>query len=527
MNREAQPKERSLFKAVGLVSLMTLSSRILGLLREMTKAALLGTSFYSDAFTLAFTFPNLFRRLTAEGAMNGAFIPVFSKLLHEEGEERAFHFARSFFWLFTAALLLFSLLFILFAPWLIRYVFAAGFSGKTLTLTVVLTQAMFVYIVFISLAAVLQGLLNSFAVFWLSSLTPALLNVAIISCAVLLAPRLSNPTWGFAAGVLLGGVIQLGIQIPHARRLGLRFLKGVTLSDPGIRRVFVLMLPTLFGTGIYQVNIIISNLIASTLAEGSIAALSFSNRLLELIIGVFIVSMTTVYLPHFSSLVNSGRLERLAVELRHLAELAAFITLPATIGVFLIAGDLVNVLFARGRFDETSILMTAGALRYHILGLAFIAWNRILLSVFQAGQWLRQTVHVAAIVLVINAITSLLLSRTAGHLGIAAANTISQIVQTVLLVFYLHGHLKQSSGLLFPPIRFLKTITISALLLVILWGFQYLLLPFGLPAVLRVLSTIAFGVGCYTGLAILFKSRELKSLIMLGKSRNTIDGYRK
>jgi len=199
MNRPIRSKYNTLFKSIGLVSLITLFSRILGLVREIVKAALLGTSYYSDAFTLAFTIPNLFRRMTAEGAMSSAFIPVFNEILHEEGEKRAFDFAKNFFWLFTMALILFSLLFIISAPWLIRYVFAPGFTSEPQQLTVLLTRYMFIYIVFISLAAILQGVLNSFAVFWISSLTPVLLNISIIGPPALQS-NIWICRWGFARG---------------------------------------------------------------------------------------------------------------------------------------------------------------------------------------------------------------------------------------------------------------------------------------------------------------------------------------
>ncbi len=515
MNQPSRSQSRSLFKSVGLVSLITLFSRILGLLREMVKAALLGTSYYSDAFTLAFTFPNLFRRLTAEGAMTAAFVPIFTELLQKEGEKRAFTFARNFFWLFTIVLVLFSLLFIISAPWLIRYVFAIGFDGEPLHLTVILTRYMFFYIVFISLAAVLQGILNSFSVFWVSSLTPVLLNISIIGCAVVFAPRLSNPTFGFAIGVLMGGAIQLLFQIPAAKRLGFRLFSGFRFSDPSIRKALMLMLPTLFGTGIYQINIIISNLIASTLDEGSISSLNFSNRLLELIIGIFVVSITTVFLPRFATLFNEQRLDEMGSDLQKIMGLTSFITIPATIGVLMISEEIITLLFARGMFDATSVTLTAGALRFHILGLTFISWNRILLTFFQAGRWLKQTVLIAGVVLVVNAISAFIFSRSAGHLGIAGANSLSQIIQTVLLVLYLHRLLKCGMGDVISISRLVKTLIISMLLFACLWIFKAYFIPPMLPIWLNVCLTIAFAIFVYGGFAVIFKSKELQLLISI------------
>ena len=512
MNQSTPSKNNSLFKSIGLVSLITLFSRILGLLREIVKAALLGTSSYSDAFTLAFTIPNLFRRMTAEGAMSNAFIPVFNEILHKEGEKRAFDFARNFFWLFTFVLLLFSLLFIISAPWLVRYVFAPGFEGDSLQLTVLLTRYMFIYIVFISLAAILQGVLNSFAVFWVSSLTPVLLNISIIGCALFFAPRLSNPTYGFAIGVLVGGVIQLTFQLPSARKAGLRLLSRINLADPKIRQVIALMLPTIFGTGIYQINIIVSNFIASTLDEGAISSLNFSNRLLELIIGVFIISITTVFLPRFSTLFAEQRLDTIGSEMQRIIEITTFIALPATVGVFMIGDEIVTLLFVRGAFDAHSVSLTAGALRYHILGLIFISWNRLLLTLFQAGRWIRQTVQIAVVILFVNTITAVIFSRFAGHLGIAGANSLSQVVQTILLVLYLHKLLKCKISLLFSGKRLSKTLVISILLLFGLWGFKKYLIPPDLPVLFSVSLLVSFGVMFYGACAVLIQSEALKLL---------------
>src|SRR3989339_694290 len=198
---------------VSQVSGITFLSRIRGLLREMTSAHFLGTSFYADAFALAFSLPNLFRRLTAEGAMTNALIPVFCELDETQGRSRALEFAKNFFWLSTLLLVAFCALFILFADFMVAEVFARGFTGEALSATVLLTRVMFGYILLISLAAVVQGVLNGIGVFWVSSFTPLLLNLAMIGSAYLLSPYFANPALPFALGVMLGGALQLGFQI--------------------------------------------------------------------------------------------------------------------------------------------------------------------------------------------------------------------------------------------------------------------------------------------------------------------------
>ena len=513
------PGKKSLFKSVGTIGLITAVSRILGLVREIVRASLLGTSYYSDAFTLAFSLPNLFRRLTAEGVMINAFIPVFCDARQKENSSRALSFSRHFFWLSTVVLTVFSLAFILAAPWLIKYVFAPGYSGKTLTLTVFLTQFMFVYIVFISLAAICQGVLNSFSVFWVSSLTPVLLNISIIGSALFFAPRLENPTIGFAIGVLIGGTVQLLFQIPFLYKQGFQLIGSMHFKDPYLMQVGKLLLPTILGVGIYQINIIISTLIATTLKEGSLSSLNFSNRLLELVLGVFVISITTVILPRFSHLFLINRPDQVRSGLQDAIRVSVFVTLPVMAGVFVIAEEIVTILFMRGRFDVNSMNMTAGALRYHIFGLVFIASNRVLLTGYQAAKYLKRTVQISIAVMAVNLLLAFGASRFIGHLGIALANSVSQIIQTILLVYFI----KEISVKQLVSYDLRKSIGRSLLVCIVMLTFLYFvrqqLILYQLSALLRLvlllpIGTILFGLSAYV-----LKSKELEELIQLFTKR--------
>ncbi|MCP4750904.1 MAG: murein biosynthesis integral membrane protein MurJ [Proteobacteria bacterium] len=519
MSRSNLQNRKGFVKSVGGIGAITILSRILGLIREMVRAAILGTSFYSDAFTLAFTLPNLFRRLTAEGGMSNAFIPVFSEILDREGKRRAFDFARNFFWALTAVLTLFSLLFIVCAPWLIKSVFAAGFSAEPLQLTVFLTRLMFAYIILISLAAVCQGILNSHSVFWVSSLTPVLLNICIIGFGVFFASRLRNPTYGFAIGVLVGGTVQLLFQLPFLGKQGFRLFVGIDFRDPYIRRVGILVLPTVFGVGIYQINIIVSNLIASTVGEGAISSLNFSNRLLELVLGVFIISITTVMLPRFSSLFLHNELDEIRSNLQDALRLVAFVAFPATVGIFMASEEVVALLFGRGEFDANSMAMTSGALRCHIIGLIFISWNRVVLTCYQAAKHIRRTVQISTVVMTTNLIVALWLSRYVGHLGIALASTISQMVQTLLLAFFLRELSISKTLVLFTGKSIRKSLLISLFLAGSLWFFKQRIIPPDLPILLNVVLLVGCGVLSYAIPAYLLKSRELIEVIELISKR--------
>ncbi len=523
MSQSDHLEKKRLFKPIGTISFITSISRILGLVREIVRASLLGTSFYNDAFTLAFTLPNLFRRLTAEGVMVNAFIPVFCEVNQKEGRSRALVFSRHFFWLSTILLSGFSLIFILAAPWLVKYGFAPGFKEETLTLTVFLTRFMFAYIILISLAAVCQGMLNSFAVFWVSSATPVFLNISMIGCALFFAPRLENPTMGFAIGVLLGGAVQLGFQLPFTYRQGLRLFGSMVFNDPYLKQVRKLLLPTIFGVGIYQINIMISSLIATTLREGSLSSLNFSNRLLELVLGVFVISITTVILPKFSNLFLENSMDAIRSGLQNTFRIVVFVTLPVMAGTLIVAEEIVTLLFMRGRFDLNSMLMTTGALQFHVMGLIFIALNRVLLTGYQAAKYLKRTVQVSALVMIINLVVAFGASRYIGHLGIALANTISQAIQTGLLIFFIKEIAIQHLITSQLTRSVLKNVLVCVLMFLALYSAKQQLLLTSIPHLTRLGILILIGVISFGMSAYILRCREIAELIQLFTKRSESD----
>lgn len=508
----ADPKKTSLLRSTVTVSLITLLSRIAGMVREMVGAWALGTSFYADAFALAFSLPNLFRRLTAEGAMSNAFIPVFCEVDKREGRQRALDFARSFFWALTLLLVVLTALFLWQADFLVSRFFAAGFTGEPLAVTVLLTRVMFGYIILISLAAVAQGVLNSLGVFWISAITPVWLNLAIISVALGLAGFFENPALPFALGVMVGGLAQLLFQMPILYKKGLRLFQS-PWYDPKIKEVFSLIVPTIFGVGIYQINILISNLIATTLGEGSLSALTFSNRLLELVLGVMVVSITTVILPKLSGHFIDKELTLVARHLTRTLKIVAFVTLPVTALTLALSDELVATLFLRGRFDLESLKMTSGALQLHILGLVFIAFNRVLLTAYQGARRIKITVAVSAVVVAVNLLAAYGLSGSLGHRGIALASSLSQMVQ-LLLLWALVGRL--GIGWLWEK-RLVLSLAKSLLASLLLFGFLFwarpFLLPWGAPWAFFLASL--GGVLVYLGVCTLLVHEELQETLAL------------
>jgi putative peptidoglycan lipid II flippase len=453
---------------------MTLLSRVLGLVREQVRAIYLGTGAASDAFGLAVTIPNLFRRLFAEGAMTAAFIPVFSEYLTQGDEEETRAFLSRFLTLLTIVLVVFAGLGVLVTPWLIETFFSSEFQhvpGKV-RLTTLLTQLMWPYLVLVSLAAFIQGVLNANKIFAPSAFTPVLLNAAIIGCGIGFAEVLPDPSYALVTGFLVGGVVQLGFQIPFLMRwTRLRFGADFRFLDPGVVRVMRIMIPGVFAAGIYQINVFVSQLIASMLEGGSIAALQYGIRLQELVLGLFVVSIAQVILPTLSE--QTAQKDHVGVQktLRDATHLMAYVTLPATVGLVLLGAPVIRLLFQYGAFDQESTAKTAFALVFYALGLFPIAMTRVQQQVFYAHKDLKTPTWIAAGAALINIVLCVLLSEPLGHGGIALAGSVAAAVSMVLFVVLLKKKIGLSGGLSTLG-RLLRIAIAAALMALVLWGGQ-------------------------------------------------------
>jgi len=420
------------------MSLVTMLSRVLGLFREQARAYFLGTGAGADAFGIAFMIPNLFRRLVGEGAMTAAFVPVFTRMIDRENRQELWDFANRFFLLLSAILAAITVVGILASGVLVRHVFARGFVedvGKT-DLTVSLTRWMFCYLLFISLAALIQGMLNCFGRFVVPAFTPILLNLSVIGAAFLLGHAMEQPAYAFAVGVMVGGLLQLGFQLPFIWRLGFRLRPTLKLMHRASREVLGLMTFGIFGMGIYQINVAVSNAVASYLGEGAVSSLQYSNRLMELTLGVFIISITTVIMPTMSRQLSGGTpgeaLETLAFALR----MVVFISLPATVGLIMLRYPVIQLLFTfdGGRFDLESTQLTALAVYCHMLGLVPLGISRVCVAVFYAAKDMKTPVKVSAGSMLVNLVACLALPAWLDHGGVALANSLAVLYVAALLV---------------------------------------------------------------------------------------------
>src|SRR5437899_8622 len=294
-------KHRGLIRAAGSMSLMTAISRITGYFRDNLQAMVLGAANSSDAFVIAYRIPNMLRRLVGEGALTSAFVPTFARYMKSEDGRAMWRFASSVLYALTLLLTLLVILGIVFSPLLVK-ILAWGFtvSPDKVALTIALNRLMFPYIFFISLAALASGILNSFDVFALPAFTPVLLNVTIITCAIVLKNRFPDPAYAFAIGVLGGGFLQIAVQVPSLLRHGLDLRPPRPFDREGLREVGRLVLPRLFGVGITQINLVVDSNFATSLRSGSVSFLYYATRVTELTLGIFGISLATVILPTLS-----------------------------------------------------------------------------------------------------------------------------------------------------------------------------------------------------------------------------------
>jgi putative peptidoglycan lipid II flippase len=378
------------------MAIPTLLSRVLGLFRDILQAKFMGTSHSMDAFSMGYLIPNLLRRLTAEGAMTAAFIPVFTQMKKEKSKEEVWKFANAFFYDMTLIMAVLMVLGLIFAPLIVKII-APGYGeipGKW-ELTAILTRIMFPYIFLISLAALAMAILNSFHKFFVPAFTPVLFNLAIITAALVFAQKAEEPAFVFAVGVVIGGVLQLAIQIPFLWRNGMRFKFGLSFTHPAVRKVGKLMVPGLFGAGIIQINYAISRVLASYLEEGSVSSLYFGSRVQELTLGLFAIGLSIALLPTFSEQALRKDISGMKRTLVFSFKFIFFITFPAMVGLLVLNRPIIQVVLERGLFGSQSTDMTSQCLFYFAFGLPFISGVKILAPAFYSFKDIKTPVIVA------------------------------------------------------------------------------------------------------------------------------------
>lgn len=433
---------RHLIRAAGVVGAATLLSRALGYVRDMVIAVHFGAGFASDAFFAAFRIPSLLRELLGEGALSASFIPVFAGEGERLGRPRAMRLAGAAFTALAAVAGALAALGILLAPVLVTVV-APGFHGVPgkWELTVTLTRWMFPFLFFVALAALMGGLLNALGHFATPALAPVCFNVAMIGATLLLAPRLRPPVLALPLGVLLGGAAMLAIQIPPSVRRGFPGPRWPSFGDAGLRQIARLLLPATAGLGVTQVNVAISGLLASFLAQGSVSYLFYAMRLIQFPIGVVAVAIGTAALPAMSAGVARQAREAVAGTLASGLRLALFLTAPVLAALVVFSRPIVQVLFERGAFTPEATAATSLALLGYSAGLIFYVSNRLLTAAFYAFQDTRTPVRVAAVAVAVNLLMGWALMGPLQAAGLALATSLASIANCALLFFRLRSRL--------------------------------------------------------------------------------------
>ncbi len=430
-------------RAAATVGFFTVLSRILGLVRDMVVFSLFGARMATDAFIMAITLPNILRRLFAEGSLSIAFIPVFTEYLSLRTKEDAFRLARVVLTLLSIILVLVTIIGVLCAPWIVR-VLAWGFDGSSVKyeLTVLLTRIAFPYIFLIGLVALFMGILNSLRHFAAPAAAPILYNVGIIGATVLISPHLSRPIVGVAAGVIVGGVLQLGLQIPWILKSGISLIPCWQPDHPAVKRIGFLMVPAVFGSAVYQFNTIVNRFLSSFLVEGSVSWLYAADRLVQFPLGVFAIALSTAALPSLSKQGAEKDFEGFGETLNHTLRMTFFIIIPSMTGLIILGEPITDLVFERGEFNEFATLMTSRALTFYAVGLWAFSGIRVMISALYAQHDAKTPVKVAVLTLAANLIFGLILMGPLEHGGLALALSLSSTLQFSLLVFFLKRKIK-------------------------------------------------------------------------------------
>lgn len=516
-------EKKHIARATGVMGAATFLSRIAGLVRDVLIASLFGAGFGTDAFFMAFTIPNLLRRFFAEGSLTAAFVPTFSDVYLNKGKEEANRLFGKCLALLLVVMIVVTLIGVLGSPYIVKGIaFGFGSVEGKLGVTDFLNRIMFPYILFASILALVTGVLNVTGHYFVPALSTVFLNLSMILCGWLLAPLFDIPITALAIGVLLGGFIQLIIQFPVIKKQGVRLSLDFDLKDSALRRIAMLMLPGIAGVAIYQINVIVTRLLASFLPQGSVSYLYYGQRLFEFPQGIFIVALAQAVLPAMSRQIAEGNEEGLKDSLRFSMSLILLVTLPATVGLILCATPVYSLFFMSGEFSYSDVEQAALALMAYAPGLFFLGISRVIVSAFYAMKDTSTPVWISFWTLLANVVFGLLLMGPFGHVGLAAALTLSSVVNCLFLLWKFRKNIG-SLGLkqffsrllrLVPGVAFMA-IAVQFVLSFGPWAIPgHYLVKFFLLAI-----AVTGGVGIYTLSCFVFKVPEARDAYILFRKK--------
>ncbi len=430
-------------RSAAIMGVATFFSRIAGLVREQSFAYFFGAGVWTDAFNVAFRIPNLLRDLFAEGAMSAAFVPTFNAVMAREGRERAFRLAS-----LTLTLLLLvvggvTVLGIAASPILVKAMAPEFVSDPAkFEVTVSMTRIMFPFLLVISLAAMVMGVLNSLGNFFIPAIAPVFLNLAMIVAGFTLCPlfeSLGRPAIeGMAAGAMIGGVLQLAAQWPALRRAGYGFEWRMQPSDPGVRRIISLIVPGTVGLAATQVNVAISTILATSQGDGAVSWLNYAFRLMQLPLGIFGVAIAQATLPVISRQAAAEDREGMAATLAGSVKLTGFINIAASMGLAVLSVPIIRLLFEHGRFTAADTAATASALQAYAAGLVFFSLTKVLGPAFYALGDTSVPVKASLASVVVGIVANIALVGPCGYWGLALGTSTAACVNALFLYHVLN-----------------------------------------------------------------------------------------
>lgn len=424
----------------GLVMLATVICRILGLGREMVISNKFGAGFETDAFFIAFMIPNLLRSVIGEGALNTAFVPIFSECLTKKGQRNADAFASNVINLLVVVILIIVFVGIWGAPFLVNLI-ASGFKQfpEKFFLTVHLTRIMFPYIGFAALAALFMGILNSYREFFIPALAPAMLNLGIIFFALY---YYGAGIYSLSTGVLIGGLVQVLIHIPSLFKKRFHYQIILNIYDQQVQALFKILFPAIFGLAIDKINFVVDRIIASYLAHGSISALYYANRLMQFPLGVFGIALSIAILPTLSTYVARGQINKMKDSFTFGFKVLSFFIFPSMVGLIVLSYPVVRLFYQHGLFSAQDTSLTEVALVCYTIGLFATAILRLVISSFYALKDSKTPLRIGIYIVIFNIILDLILVRLLAHAGIALATSISAILHLIILSIALEKKIK-------------------------------------------------------------------------------------
>lgn len=428
----------NLLKSLAAVSSMTLFSRVLGFARDAIVARVFGAGMATDAFFVAFKLPNLLRRIFAEGAFSQAFVPILAEYKAKQGEEATQVFVAYVSGLLTLALAVVTVLGMLAAPWVIM-ITAPGFADTAdkFALTSALLRVTFPYIMLISLASLAGAILNTWNRFSVPAFAPTLLNISMLGFALFAAPHFNPPIMALAWAVVVGGVLQLGYQLPHLKKIGMLVLPRINLRDAGVWRVMHQMGPAILGVSVSQISLIINTIFASFLVSGSVSWMYYADRLMEFPSGVLGVALGTILLPSLAKSFSSGNQAEYSRLMDWGLRLCFLLALPCAVALGILAGPLTVALFQYGKFTAFDAAMTQRALIAYSVGLMGLIVVKVLAPGFYSRQDIKTPVKIAIVTLIMTQLMNLAFIGPLKHAGLSLSIGLAACLNAALLYWQL------------------------------------------------------------------------------------------